>query len=374
MNFDLSEDQAMLKALVERFGKDRYGQDLEARRRFRSHPTGFDRAGWKLMADMGLLAIPFGEADCGLGGGPVEIIAAAEPLGRVLAVEPFTECLVGSGTLLAEAAPDGPRSGLMGDIIMGRMLPAAALLEAGGRYNRAHVEATARRAGDGWVLNGAKAAVWHGMAADAFIVSVRTDGQVRDSHGIRLFLVPADAAGVGRRGWRSADGSVAAELVLRDVALGPDALLDGGDAVAAMDTAVSIAWLSASAEMLGAAGLLFDQTVQYVKTRVQFGQPIGRFQVIQHRLTDAYVALEQSRSMVYRAAASPASARARAVAGAKRYVADACLEVAHAAVQFHGGMGVTDELAIGHGLKRIQMLSRLWGCPETAADLFVRAA
>lgn len=374
MNFDFSEDQAMLKALVERLCEDRYGQDLEARRRYRRDATGMDRAGWSLMAEMGLLAIPFAEGDCGLGGGPVEIIAAAEPLGRALAVEPFTECLVGAGSLLAASAPDARRAALLEPVIGGQLLPAAALLEAGGRYNRCHVETSARRQGDGWILNGAKAAVWHGMAADAFILSARTGGDVRAADGIALFLVPAGTAGLERRGWRAADGSVAAELFLRDVVLDDAALLDEAGAVAAMDAAVTLAWLAASAEMLGVAGRLFDETVHYVKTRHQFGQPIGKFQVIQHGLTDGYVALEQARSMVYRAAASLAEDRARMVAGAKRYVSDACLSVAHAAVQYHGGMGVTDELAIGHGLKRIQMLSRLWGCPETAAIAFARAA
>lgn len=372
MNFDLTEEQAMLKSLVERFGRDRYGEGVEARRRFRADPAGFDRAGWQRMADMGLLAIPFAEDDCGLGGGPVEIIATAEPLGRALAVEPFTDCLVGAGTLLAAAAPPAQRAALLDAVIRGRILPAAALLEAAGRYDRAHVETTARRAGDGWVLTGAKAAVWNGMAADMVIVSAHTGGQSGDDGGVALFLVPATAAGMERRGWCAADGSVAAEILLHEVAVGPEAFLDGAEPAAAMQAAVTLAWLSASAEMLGVAGMMFEHTVRYVKARVQFGQPIGRFQVIAHRLADCHVALEQARSMVYRAAAVPVAQRARAIAGARSHVAGACLEVAHAAVQMHGGIGVSDELVIGHGLKRIQMLGRLWGCGETAAGLFAR--
>jgi alkylation response protein AidB-like acyl-CoA dehydrogenase len=208
------------------------------------------------------------------------------------------------------------------------------------------------------------------MAADWLIVSARLSGEVRAPEGIGLFLVEAGAAGVERRGWRAADGQLAAELTLRDA----PAREIAGPGLEALVEAVRIAWLSASAEMLGLAGLLFETTLAYVKAREQFGQPLGRFQVIQHRLTDSYVALEQARSMVYRAALADPADRPRAIDAAFAYVGEAARAIAHEAVQFHGGMGVTDELLVGHGLKRIQLLSRLWGEPRVAARRYAAAA
>lgn len=369
MNFDLSETQAMLKATVERFCAERHGHDLERRRLRRAAPGGFDRANWALLAKLGVTALPFPEADGGLGGGPVDTIAVAEPLGHALATDPFTECLVPAADLIGRL-PDAQRGALAGELMSGAMLPALAVAEAAGRYNLAHVETGAREAGSNWALSGAKSAVWQGMAADALVVSARLSGEARTRDGVGLFLVDCAASGVERRAWRATDGQLAAEVALHDA---PATLLEGLD-LAALEIAVGAAWLAASAEMLGCAALLFEQTLGYVKQRTQFGKPLGSFQVIQHRLTDCYVALEQARSMVYRAALAPADGQARASAGAKAFVAEAARQIAHEAVQLHGGMGVTDELLVGHGLKRIQFLSRLWGDPETAATHYARAA
>ncbi|WP_448577602.1 acyl-CoA dehydrogenase family protein [Thermaurantiacus sp.] len=362
MNFDLSEQQALLKAMVERFARERGGQDVEQRRATRALPGGMDRAGWQGLAALGVLALPFAESAGGLGGGPVDLITAAEALGAGLATEPFTESLVMAGSLL-EAA--GDRQFLPG-VIAGRLVPAAALLERAGRYNPFHVETRARTQGERWLLSGAKSAVWQGGAADLFLVSARVSGAARDRSGISLFAVPADR--VERRTWRAADGSLAAELALRDVEAVPLDL----DFPDACEVAIRRTWLAASAEMLGVASMLFGTTLSYVKTRVQFGRPIGQFQAIQHRLADAYVALEQARSLLYRAAL--AEDGGRTIAGAKAYVGEAATRLAHEAVQFHGGMGVTDELIVGHGLKRIQMLARLWGDGEVAIARFAEAA
>ncbi len=359
MNFDLSEDQAMLKALVERFCAERHGGDLEKRRHQRTSPGGFDRGNWSALAELGLTALPFADADCGLGGGAVEIITVAEPMGRALATEPFTECLVPAAALFARAR-DAERAGLIAPVIAGDTLPAFAITETAGRYHLAHVETRAR---DGR-LTGAKTAVWQGMAADQLIVTARDTA--RDGGDIGLFLVPTE--GLARRAWVAADGQLAAEVTFHDT---PAVRLEGLG-LADLDVAVRAAWLSASAEMLGLASLLFDATLAYVKQRTQFGKALGSFQVIQHRLSDAYVALEQARSMVYRAALSPDPGRA--AAGAKAFVSEAARAIAHEAVQLHGGMGVTDELVVGHGLKRIQLLSRLWGDADTAVHAYAKAA
>jgi alkylation response protein AidB-like acyl-CoA dehydrogenase len=366
VNFDLTETQAMLKALVERFCADVHGLDLEKRRRQRKASGGFDRTNWRQLAELGVTALPFPESAGGLGGGAVEIITVAETLGRNLAIEPFTECLVPAASL-GNAAQHGELSDGM---IAGERLAALAITEAAGRYNLAHVETKARDGGEGWRLTGAKTAVWQGMAADSLIVSARIAGDVRGLDGIGLFLVDASGPGVERRAWVATDGQLAAELALHDAPatrLGTLGLSD-------LESAVRAAWLAGSAEMVGVASLLFEQTLTYVKTRVQFGKPLGSFQVIQHRLTDCYVALEQGRSMIYRAALAPEGEQARQIAGTRAFVSDAARNVAHECVQFHGGMGVTDELLIGHGLKRIQLLSRLWGDPETAAAAFAKAA
>jgi alkylation response protein AidB-like acyl-CoA dehydrogenase len=366
VNFDLTETQAMLKALVERFCADVHGLDLEKRRKQRKATGGFDRANWRQLAELGITALPFPESAGGLGGGAVEIITVAEALGRSLATEPFSECLVPAAGL-ADAAQ---HSALVEGLISGEALAALAITEAAGRYNLAHVETKAREVGDGWRLTGAKTAVWQGVAADQLIVSARVSGDVRSAEGIALFLVEAGASGVDRRAWVATDGQLAAELQLTDA----PAVRLGALGLAELEAAVRAAWLAGSAEMVGLAALLFEQTLAYVKTRVQFGKSLGSFQVIQHRLTDCYVALEQGRSMIYRAALAADGDRARQIAGTRAFVSEAARNVAHECVQFHGGMGVTDELLIGHGLKRIQLLSRLWGDPETAAAAFAKAA
>jgi alkylation response protein AidB-like acyl-CoA dehydrogenase len=376
VNFDFTEEQALLRASVERWCAARHGGDIAgALRRLRAAGGGFPREGWQALAGLGLLALPFAVADGGLGGGPVETVAVLEPLGRALAPEPVSECLMMAGTLLAEAAGPGARAAALAPVIAGETLLSAAITEQRGRTNIGHVETRARAAGAGWVLSGAKSAVWQGGAADAFLVTARTHGEARAREGVGLFLVPRSAPGVEVRPWRAADGSLAAELGLRDVALGPEARLEGAaDTLPAIEAALARAWLAASAEMLGIAGLLLETVLAHVKTRHQFGRPLGAFQVIQHRLTDCHVAVEQSRSMVYRAALAPADGFHRAATGAHAYVSEAARHVAHEAVQLHGGMGVTDELLVGHGLKRIQLLSRLWTSPDESLLAWARAA
>jgi alkylation response protein AidB-like acyl-CoA dehydrogenase len=362
MNFDLSDEQALLKATAERFARERHGRDTERRRSERRLAGGFDRAGWKALADLGILALPLDVSLGGLGGGPVDVISVAEPLGAWLATEPFTECLIPSVALL-EAAADRAH---LPAILSGDCVPAVALGERAGRYNLYHVETRAEAEGGQWRLSGTKSAVWQGGAADLFLVSARMSGEVRDPSGIGLFTV--QASDVERRPWVAADGSLAAELSLRDT---PGQFLEC-DAADALEAMLDRCWLAATAEMLGVAGMLLEATLAYVKTRVQFGRPIGQFQVIQHRLVDCHVALEQARSMLLRAAAL--DGETRAVAGARAYGAEAALKIAHEAVQFHGGMGVTDELIVGHGLKRLQMLARIFGDSAVAAQRFAEAA
>lgn len=372
MNFDFSESQALLRETVARWAGDRVQGDTHRLKALRASPGGVDRDGWATLGALGLLSLPFAEADGGLGGGPVETIAVLEPLGRALAPEPVTECLMMAGTLFATAAPPGIRARHLPRMMSGEMLLAAAITEERGRTNIAHVETRARGGAEGWTLSGAKSGVWQGGAADAFLVTARRRGEVREREGIALFLVPRDLPGLQLRPWRAVDGSVAAELSFHDALLPPDARL--ADGLAPVEEALVRGWLAASAELLGLADLLLETTLAYVKGREQFGRPIGSFQVIQHRLTDCYVAVEQARSMVFRAALAHPADQARAVTGCHAFVSEASRHVAHEAVQFHGGMGVTDELTVGHALKRIQLLSRLWTDPEAAMLAWAEAA
>ena len=381
MDFDLSEDQALLKAAAERFVTDAY-PDLAPRRAARATPTGFSTTNWRRLAESGLLALPVSASNGGMAGpdgGRAELAIAMEAFGRGLVAEPFLDVAVVAAGLLdialksADAASNAARqSAVLHKIISGEQIVSLAHAERAARFDRQHVGTTARPHGDGFVLDGAKTAVLAGGAADQFIVSARITGNAADAGDIGFWLVGADAAGVDRRSYRLADGGVAAELVLRGVAVAPGDRLAGDSAL--LTPVVARARLAASAEMLGLMGLLFDTTLAYVKTRHQFGQPLGAFQVIQHRLTEAYVRVEQARSQVTRAALADSASFARAAAGAHAYVAEAAIAVGHEAVQLHGGMGITDELVIGHALKRVRVLALTFGDATAALDDFRRAA
>lgn len=372
MNFDLSEDQALLKAAIERFVVNAYAGDLQRRKLFRLQPAGFSAANWARLAETGVLALTFPETIGGLGAGRVETIIAMEALGRGLVVEPVLDAVLIAGGLLHAAGTAAQHSEHLSPLIAGERRLALAHAEPAARYNLAHVATTARPSGDDFVLSGAKTCVIGGADADTLIVGARVSGDVRQRDGIAFFLVPADARGVDRRAYRLADGAVAAEIALRDVAVPASARLAGG--LAALEAVAATARLAASAEMLGLMALLLDDTLAYVKTRQQFGQPLGKFQVIQHRLTDAYVASEAARSQVLRAALAPEPEFARAAAGCKAFVTEAALSVAHEAVQCHGGMGVTDELAIGHALKRLRVLALTFGDAGAALAGYAEAA
>lgn len=372
MNFDLTEDQALLKAAVERFVTDSYGGDLEARRAARITPAGFSAAHWARLAETGVLAMTVSADNGGLGAGRVELMLAMEAIGRGLVAEPVLDVAVIAAGLLDTAANAAQQRTVLAPLMAGEKLTVLAHAEREARYNLAHVGTMAKPRGEGFVLDGAKTAVLAGGPADTLIVSARHDGDVRDAAGISFWLVAADAPGVDRRPYRLADGSVAAEVSLRGVGVTAADRLEGG--LEKLQPVVATARLAAAAEMLGLMSLLFDTTLAYIKTRTQFGQPLGAFQVIQHRMTDAYVLVDQARSQVMRAALAPETGFAAAAAGAKAFVGDAALAVAHTAVQLHGGMGITDELVIGHALKRIRVLALTFGDGAAALDDYRRAA
>ncbi len=363
MHFDPSEDQAMLKAAVERCvaaGGDTGAGDLGPRRAARATAAGFSAVSWARLAEAGVLAMPVSAAHGGMADDRMALLLAMEAIGHALVPEPVLDCAVIAGTLLDVAGSPAQQESVLAPMLAGRLMVSLAHAERAARFNLGHVETSLSQRGNVMTIDGAKTAIMAGGAADRFIVSARCNA------GICFWLVRADAPGVERRIYRLADGSVAAELMLRGVTVTHADRLAGG--LDSLDRVVATARAAAAAEMLGVMTLLFDATLEYVKTRVQFGKPIGSFQVIQHRMADAFVLVEQARSQVVRAGLAPSADFPRAAAGAKAFVADAALSVAHTAVQLHGGMGITDELVIGHGLKRLRVLALTFG--DAAADIY----
>jgi alkylation response protein AidB-like acyl-CoA dehydrogenase len=345
MNFDLDENQVQFRALVERFSQD---IGVPERHRARAKEGGFDRARWQHMAELGLIALATSEADGGLGGSATDCMVVAQALGKAQCVEPWLEC----GFLSVRLVAGTP---MAGQVANGELLAAFAFAEADRHFAMNAVRMRARKSDDGYILSGEKEFVLHGAVADLFIVSANFDGATC------LFTVPRDAKGVDLKSYPIVDGSFAATLSLHDVSAtylaGPDRL----------ERVLEDARFMAAAEMVGIAQRLFDDTLAYVKTREQFGQPLGRFQVIQHNMVGGYEKVELMQSALYRVLVASDAHKAREIRGLKAFVGDAAVAVGHLAVQMHGGMGTTDELGIGHGLKRIILLSKLFG--DTATDL-----
>lgn len=367
MDFDLNDEQTMLKDMVSRFVADHY--DLPSRMRYRREPQGFSSENWRLLGELGLLALPFGEEHGGLGGGRVEIVTVMEALGRGLCAEPYLSDLLLAGRLLASAGTEVQCATWLPRILSGAARLALAHFEHPARFNPLYVRCEARPDGQSARISGAKTFVQAGEGVDGFIVSAREGGGADDPDGLSLWLVPADAAGLERRAYRLTDGSVACELRLHD-AIG--ARLAGGSE--ALLATFDEARIAACAEMIGIMTTLFDATLEHVRTRRQFGQPIGSFQAIQHRMADLYVLLEQSRSQMLRAALwhDRRERASAAIAGAKSFVSASAVRLGEECIQFHGGMGTSDELAIGHAHKRILVLAALLGDAESELARYAR--
>lgn len=371
MNFDLSEDEEMLKALADRFVADHY--DHDSRRAFLANADGFSAENWAMLGDLGLIAAPFAGEQGGLDLDATGVAIVFEALGRGLVVEPLAETVMMAGRLFAVSAPEDLLGEWMEQLAMGQKRLALAALEQGVRDGSPWVETTAVPQGSGWCLTGTKPFCAAAGGVDGFIVLARVSGQPGDRDGLDLFLVPADAQGLARRPWHMADGSIAVSLTLADVHVAAGHKLDRSDrtALALIDSVGELAALARCAEALGIMERLFADTLDYLRTRDQFGARIGSFQAIQHRMVAQYAAIEQSRALLNLALVSWGSADfGKAVQGARAFIADASLELGHEMIQFHGGMGITDELAIGAGHKRLLVLSRWPESPQAALDRF----
>lgn len=362
MNFDLTEDQEMLKALAERFVADHY--DHDSRRAFQAKAPGFSEDNWRLLGELGLLAAPFPEELGGIGLDATGIATLFEALGRGLVVEPLAEAVMVAGRLFAARAPAALREAWMDDLLSGARRLALAHAEAGARGGYSPVRSVATREGDAYRLSASKPFGIAGSQADAYIVSAQTD-----ESGVELFLVPADTAGLTRRDWSLVDGTYATAITLDGVVVPATHRLEGG--LAALAEAETLAALARSAEALGIMERLFADTLDYLRTRQQFGAALGSFQAIQHRMVAQYAAIEQSRALLNLALVSwGQDGFARAVYGARAFIAAASVDLGHEMIQFHGGMGVTDELAVGAGHKRLLMLSRWPEDPLAGLDRY----
>jgi pimeloyl-CoA dehydrogenase small subunit len=364
MDFDLTEEQRLLKESVDRFTADRY--DFESRKRFMAEPDGYSRENWRQFAELGLLAVPFAEEHGGIDGGAVETMIVMEAFGRGIVIEPYLSTVILGGGLLRHGGSDQQKAELLPQLVGGELTLAFAQVERGSRYDLFDVSTTAKKDGEGWVLNGEKGVVLHGDSADKLLVTARTGGSQRDRNGIGLFLVDAKAPGVSRRGYPTQDGMRAAEISLENVPVGPEGVIgDPAGALPIVERVVDEAIAALCAEAVGVMDRMRELTVEYMKTRKQFGVLIGSFQVLQHRAADMVVMIEQARSMAFFAtmaskAENPAE-RSHSVSAAKVQIGRSGRFVGQQAIQLHGGVGVTQEYSVGHYFKRMTMIDTAFG-------------
>jgi pimeloyl-CoA dehydrogenase small subunit len=364
MDFTLTEEQQILQHSIERLFADHYAFD--ARKRYMQEPNGWSHALWKRYAELGLLGLPFDEEHGGSAGGPVETMIVMEQIGRALALEPYLATVVLGGGLLRLGGSKALRAELIPQIAAGDLLLAFAHTERQARYDLADIVTKARRDGSSYVLDGAKTLVLHGDAAQKFIVSARLSGGQRDRDGVGLFLVDAKANGVATRGYGTVDGLRAAEVTLSGVRIDAGAAIgDPGAAFPLIERIADMAMAALCAEAVGAMAAMQETTVDYLKTRKQFGVTIGSFQALQHRAAEMVVAVEQARSMAMLATmmAGEADARERraSISAAKVQIGRSGRAVGQAAIQLHGGIGMTMEAKVGHYFKRVTTIDTLFG-------------
>ena len=364
MDFEYTEEQRLLRESLDRVLGDSYGFDK--RKAYLAEPEGFSAAMWAQYAELGLLGLPFAEKHGGFGGGPVDVMIVMEALGRVIALEPYLATVVLAGTALKLAASAAQQEALIPQIADGSLRLAVAHGERQARYDLADVVTTATKTGSGWRLDGAKSVVVHGDSADRLIVSARVSGDRHDPAGIGLFLVDPNTGGVARRAYPMRDGTHAADIAFSGVEIAAgDALGDPEQGLAVIERVNQAGIAATSAEAVGAMETMLKMTVEYLKTRVQFGRPIGDNQALQHRATEMMIAMEQGRSLAMLAAVmiddENAAQRDRDLSTAKVGVGQAARFVSQNAVQLHGGIGMTEEYAVGHYFRRCMVIEHGFG-------------
>ena len=376
MDFSFTEEQTLLRNSVQGLLAAKY--DFDARRKIVKSADGWSPEIWAQFAEMGLLAAPFTEEQGGFGGGAIETMIVMEEMGRNLVVEPYLETVVIAGGFLREGANADQQAAHIPGIVDGSTVWAFAYAEPQGRYNLADLVTTAKKDGEGYVLNGYKAVVLGAPWAQKLIVTARTSGGQRDRDGVSVFIVDKSAAGVSTRDYPTVDGRRASEITFENVKLGADALIGTeGKGLPLVEKITDQAIAALSAEAVGCMGELNKATVEYCKTRKQFGVPIGKFQVLQHRMVDMFMAYEQSVSMTYMVnlkLEEDEAERIKAAAGAKVQIGKAGRFVGQQSVQLHGGMGMTDELNVGHYFKRLTMIDTQFGNIDYQLKRYSQAA
>jgi pimeloyl-CoA dehydrogenase small subunit len=364
MDFDLSEEQRLLKESVDGLLKTSY--DFDQRKKYGAEKGGWSKAVWGKLAEQGLLGLPFSEDDGGFGAGAVETMIVMEALGRALVLEPYLATVVLGGGFLRRGGSAAQKAAYIPGIIDGSKTLAFAQLEKNSRYDLGDVSTTAKKKGDGWAIDGEKFVVLNGEAADTLVVTARTKGAQTDRNGIGVFLVPRDAKGVAVKGYPTQDGMHAADITFTGVEVGADAVIGNPEnGLPLIEQVVDDARIAMCAEAVGAMEESLKITVEYLKTRKQFGVPIGSFQTLQHRAADMLVNLEQARSMAMLATMASdfddAKERATAVAAAKVQVGKSLKFVGQQSIQLHGGIGMTMEASIGHYFKRLSIIENTYG-------------
>jgi alkylation response protein AidB-like acyl-CoA dehydrogenase len=375
MDFSFSEEQQQLQDAISRFVQGDYS--FERRKGIIASPEGWSQEAWQGLADLGVLAMNVPEAHGGLGYGPIETLLAMQSVGPALLCEPLLECAVIATALVRDFATGEQQAELLPVLASGERIVVLAHLEAAARGEADWVETRATKSGDDFLLQGHKAVVAHAASADELLVSARTDGAPGDAHGVSVFRVARDTPGLQIKGYPTLDGRRAAEVILRDVRVPAGARLGAaGAALPAIERALDIGLAALCAEALGVMEATVSATIEYLKTRQQFGQPIGRFQALQHRTADMLLHLEQSRSMAYLAAMNCALAddtqRRKSLSAAKLVIGNACRFIGQQSVQLHGGMGMTDELTLSHWFKRLMAIELSFGDTDSHLQRFAQ--
>ncbi len=370
MDFSLTEVQAMLADSVDKFIANEY--DFDTRQGYASSPSGFSADAWATMAELGWTAVPFSEEDGGFGGGPVDMMVLMQHLARGLVVEPYLANVILAGGVLRRLASAGQKERWLQPMMAGELHTTLAFNEPQARFDLASIETTALPDGDDWIINGRKGVVLNGDTAGLIIVPARTSGDALDTHGITLYAIDANAEGLSRSTYATVDGLRAAEIHLDNVRVTSDAMLGEADnGFAALDATIDEATLAICAEAVGIMQVLKDKTVEYSKSRVQFGVPIGSFQELQHRMVDMLSACEKAQSLLIWAVMTYAEGgdeAKRAVSSIKYLIGTDGRDLGEDAVQIHGGMGVTWELDVAHYFKRLTAIGTLFGNADFHLD------
>jgi hypothetical protein len=365
VDIHFTEEQEQLRSSIQRLLRDQY--DFATRRKIVASEDGWSRRHWGAFADLGLLAAPFSEGAGGLGGGALATLIIMQEFGRSIVVEPFVETVILAGGIIEDAGSDVQRQEFLSPIMTGQATWALAWAEARSRYDLGAVATTARRQGGEYVLTGGKAAVIGAPWADKLIVSARTSGSPRDPHGMSLFIVDRHSAHLYLQSFKTIDGRRAAEITLEGVRVPAGQLLGReGEGLTILEACRDRAIAALCAEAVGAMTELNSATLEYTKTRKQFGVPLGSFQVLQHRMVDMFIALQESISLTQQLSLSLAAGEphtSKLASGAKSKVGEAARFVGEQAVQLHGGMGMSDELNVGHYFKRIASINIQFGDP-----------